>query len=347
VTNEDVHEDAMTVQVFITIDTEEDNWDNYQATGNSVENVYRIPELQELFDRYRAIPTYLVNWPVVTDDRARATLKAIHDRGRCEIGTHCHPWNTPPFEEEINAFNSMMCNLPTALLEKKMQRLHQAIVDGLKVRPVCFRAGRWGFDGRVARLLQDLGYKVDTSISPYVDWSAYHGPDFSRGLSSAYLFDPENIMAPDQKGALLEVPPTVGFYQRYGRACYWLREKLRRKPLSRLRLLGTLDRLGMLNFRWLSPELSRGSDMIRLAKQWIRFGHRFLNVSLHSTSMVPGKGPFVGPDKTLAQFLSDMEMFLEYATAEGLVFSPLSGALDALDLSPGALTAPLSKGALV
>lgn len=319
----------MISNVFITIDTEEDTWGAYEATRNPVENVYRIPELQNVFDRYNAIPTYLINWPVIMDDKARDILKEIYDDGRCEIGTHCHPWNTPPYKEEINAFNSMMCNLPTELLEEKMRRLHHAIVDRLDLRPVCFRAGRWGFDGRIARIIHDLGYSIDTSISPYVDWSVYHGPDFSRGLSTPYLFEPENMMVPSRDGALLEVPPTVGFYQRKGRFCYSLMEKLRSQPLSRFHLLGILDRLRLLNFRWLSPELSSGPDMVRLAKQLIRFGHRILNVSFHSTSMLPGKGPFVGREKTLEQFLSDIDMFLQYASEHGLEFSPLSGALAA------------------
>jgi len=261
------------------------------------------------------------------DKKARGILKGTYDDGRCEIGTHCHPWNTPPYEEEINEFNSMMCNLPSELVEKKMERLHFAIVDHLNLSPICFRAGRWGFDGRVAKIIQNLGYKIDSSISPFVDWSKYFGPDFSRGHSTSYMFELENMMVPSENGILLEVPPTVGFYQKNGRFCYSLREKLRGKPFSRFHLLGILDRLGLLNFRWLSPELSSGPDMIRLAKQFIRSGHRFLNVSFHSTSMLPGKGPFVESETALKQFMSDIEMFLEYASGHGWEFSPLSGAM--------------------
>ncbi|VFQ44460.1 polysaccharide deacetylase family protein [Desulfoluna butyratoxydans] len=319
----------MTVHVYITIDTEEDSWDTYHATDNPVENLARIPELQRLFDRYGAVPTYLINWPVATDDRARDILKGIYDDGRCEIGTHCHPWNTPPHDEEISVEHSMMCNLPEALVKQKMTRLHGAIEERFHLSPVCFRAGRWGFDAKVARTLKALGYRIDTSISPFVDWSAYSGPDFSRGLSEAYPFDPDRPMVPDPQGALLEVPPTVGFYQKNGRLCYALMERLRKKPLSRLRLLGILDRLRLLNFRWLSPELSSGAEMVRLAKQCVRFGHRFLNMSFHSTSMLPGKSPFVDSEEDLARFLADIEMFLDYAAGQGFVFSPLCEALEA------------------
>jgi hypothetical protein len=157
--------------------------------------------------------------------------------------------NTPPYEDEINEFNTMMCNLPRELVDKKMERLHFAIVEHLNIIPVCFRAGRRGFNGGVAQIIKNLGYKIDSSISPFVDWSEYHGPDFSRGHSKAYMFEPDNLMEPSQNGSLLEVPPTVGFYQINGRFCYSLRKRLRGESLSRLHLLGILDRMRLLNFR--------------------------------------------------------------------------------------------------
>ena len=147
----------MPVKVYITIDTEEDQWGEYAATGASVENVTRIPMLQQLFDRFGAIPTYLINYPVVMDERACNIIKAIYHAGRCGIGTHCHPWNTPPFREEINEYNSMLCNLPYELISDKMRTLHEAIVSFIGVTPISFRAGRWGFGETVARCIQRIG----------------------------------------------------------------------------------------------------------------------------------------------------------------------------------------------
>jgi hypothetical protein len=45
---------------------------------------------------------------------------------------------------------------------------------------------------------------------------------------------------------------------------------------------------------------------------------------------LPGRGLFVGHEKTMKQFLSDIEMFLEYASGPGFEFLPLSGAMAAL-----------------
>ncbi len=96
----------MTIKFIITIDTEEDQWDNYN-TEPTVENINRLLFLQKIFDNYNAVPTYFVNWPVITNPKSSQIIKKHCNEHNCEIGTDCHPWNTPPFIEEINEENSM------------------------------------------------------------------------------------------------------------------------------------------------------------------------------------------------------------------------------------------------
>lgn len=318
----------MPVKVFITIDTEEDTWDEYSTTHNPVENIDRLPMLQDIFDRYGAVPTYLINWPVVTNKHARHILTEILDRGRCEIGTHCHPWNTPPFEEKINGHNSQICNLPYELIMKKMENLHGEIINDLKVTPVCFRAGRWGFGPGVARSIHKLGYRVDTSVTPFIDWTDYGGPDFSQASTFAYWFDPDDILCKKTDGCLLEVPPTIGFLQKNFKLWSAISKWILRRPLSRYHIFGVLKRLRILNYYWLSPEVTGSSEMIRLSENLIRAGHRFLNMAFHSTSLLPGKSPFIRNQEQLDKFLYDIEMFLKFAVDRGMTFLPLSGALE-------------------
>ena len=56
----------MSTKVFITIDTEEDNWGDYNDTVGTVDNIMVLPKLQSLFDKYGAMPTYLINYPVAS-----------------------------------------------------------------------------------------------------------------------------------------------------------------------------------------------------------------------------------------------------------------------------------------
>lgn len=312
------------MKLVVTIDTEEDNWGDYRSEGYALENIDCVPELQSLFDRYCVRPTYLVTYSVATHARAVKVLKAILDRGGCEIGSHCHPWHTPPVEEELNEKNSMLCNLPAALQSKKLECLHRAIQDSFGVTPTSFRAGRWGYGKVVASSLARLGYRVDTSVMALTDWTNYFGPDFSRVYSDPFCFNPDDLYSHDRTGCLFEVPASVGFAQsNFGlaRAIY---EVLRQDWIKPLRLIGTLDRIGWLNKIWLSPEQSTASEMIRLAKIFQSNNAPVINMFFHSPTLKPGLTPFVKTAEEKKQFLSKIETFLRFTREEGIVAVGLS-----------------------
>jgi hypothetical protein len=314
----------MNVKVFITVDTEEDSWDRWKKTDNPVENISRIPRLQELFDYYGAVPTYLVNYPVITNTRSSSVIQKICDEGNCEVGTHIHPWNTPPFEETICGKNSFICNIPQELAKRKLLNLHHAIQDRLGMNPTCFRAGRWGFGTTVASCIDELGYLIDTSITPFCDWVREEGPDFTDAPYLPYRFEPSDILSENSNGTLVEVPPTIGFFQQHFERCAQIRNWVKRSYLSRLHLLGILDRLRIINLRALSPEVNSGSQMIQLAKRCIKNGTSFLNLFFHSTSLLPGRTPFVKSEEELEAFLRRIELFLKFASAQCFKFAPLS-----------------------
>ncbi len=317
---------SMNVKVFITIDTEEDLWDDWRRKDNPVENVSQIPLLQELFDRYGAIPTYLVNYPVITNEYSSRIIREIHDRGNCEIGTHIHPWNTPPFEEPICAENSFICNLSQELVRKKITSLHYKIKDYIGIEPKCFRAGRWGLGPTVASCIDELGYLIDTSITPFCDWTGEEGPDFTDAPYLPYRFEPTDILSENYNGPLLEIPPTIGFFQHHFDRCAEVRKWILDSRLSRCHLVGILDRLRIINFRLLSPEVSSGSDMIRLAQSFVKNNYTFLNMFFHSNSLLPGNSPFVQDEKGLQRFLRHIEIFIRYAANQGFIFAPLGAA---------------------
>jgi hypothetical protein len=312
--------------LFITIDTEEDLWGEYRSEKNPVMNVAQLPGLQQLFDQYGAIPTYLVNWAVVSDDAACSTVRHIANQGRCEIGMHCHPWNTPPFKEKVGAYNSMLCNLSPELVRDKLSNLHALISSRLATRSVTFRAGRWGFSEDIARSIVELGYTVDTSVSPTVNWSQDHGPDFTGALVRPYRLDPSDIYGEKPDGDLLEVPPTIGFWQKNHFRQLARQERLSKGLSKQLHVLGILDRMHLLNNRWLSPEQSPGSDMIKLAKSTVREGIDVLNMFFHSNSLLPGATPFARDVAERDRLLDRIRVFLAFAVENGYKFAPLSRA---------------------
>ncbi len=309
------------VKVAITIDTEEDLWGEYAPTPCPVENTYSIPLVQDIFDRYDASPTYLVNYPVVIDDQASRLLRGILEKGRCELGTHCHPWNTPPYGGEGTLRATMMCNLERGVVRSKMESLHQAFMARFGITPLSFRAGRWGFGPAVAESIHDLGYRVDSSVTPLHDWSVHEGPDFFDAPRHPYRLSPANILKPAEDGGLLEAPPTTGFFQRNAGLCGKVFRCIMKSHLARrLRGIGLLEHSRVINLRWLSPELSSGEDMLLLAERLVRSGTTFLNMCFHSTSLLPGRSPFVRDETDLRRFLLNIEMFLQHARDAGWRF---------------------------
>ncbi len=318
----------MTTYLFITIDTEEDQWGEYGNNNYSTENIKRLPELQKIFMKYGAVPTFLINYAVAESDDAIRILRDIQSNGSCEIGTHCHPWNTPPLKESKNLKNSMMCNLDDSLVQQKMEVLHETITRRFDRSPVCFRAGRWGLGPGVANSIHRLGYLVDSSVSPFVDWGNDGGPDYGMAPTHAYRFDPDHLLSPKPDGKLLEIPATVGFYQKNFKLCHRAMRWISKHSSKKLHLLGILSRVRLLNFRWLSPELNTGEGMVHLARTFVKTGHAFLNLSFHSTSLLPGLSPFVRNDEDYKRFIADLETFLQYAVANGMTFVPLAAAND-------------------
>ncbi len=314
------------MKLVVTVDVEEDQWEIALPRHATIRNVHRLPTLQKLLNEFGIIPTYLLTYPVVRDRYAVGILREIFDAGECEIGAHCHPWNTPPYEKCLNKRNSMLCNLPSTLQFEKLQRLHRTIQRKFEMAPIAFRSGRWGFDAEVARNIVRLGYRIDTSITPYTSWAQKSGPDFSGLSPQLYMVTREFPSDPNPRGALAEVPVTIGY--RYGefQACAKLSERLRSGPLRGLRLGGILSRLHVLRKVWLSPEMETPARMIQLVRQMKQQGYEVLNLVFHSSALMAGCGPFVRTKADEQIFLEKLEAFLNLASEEGVVFAPLSEA---------------------
>ena len=204
----------MNIKFLVTIDTEEEReWgsDYLDHTHYTVKNISFIKPLQEIFDKYGVKATYLIDYPVAADAEASGILKEFQDNHQAEIGMHLHPWVNPPYEEERTVANSFPSNLPPELQFKKMKLLTDVISEAVGQRPVTYRAGRYGFNESSVKILEELGYLVDTSVVPFRERKQAFEPTFGwLPNTEPYFLNPDNIK---EKGdsKLLEVPLTVGF----------------------------------------------------------------------------------------------------------------------------------------
>lgn len=314
------------MKLYVTIDTEEDNWGDYSSDSFGIENIKKIPSLQKIFDDFNIIPTYLVTYPVVTNEVSVNILREIIQQGKCEIGMHCHPWSTPPFEEERNAYNSMLCNLPYDLQYKKMSALHEAIEKNFGIIAKSFRAGRWGFNESVSKVLRDLDYGIDTSVTPFTDWSAYHGPDFSYMTPEPYRFDEMEIFNNSKNCKLIEIPATIGYLQNNFDLCNRIDRYLTAYLGRRLRLKGILHAMRLLNKVWLSPEVSDSHQMINLTKVLMRKECKIVNLFFHTTSLQAGMSHCVQTKEDEVKLLDRLKKYFTFSSEEGITSTKLSDA---------------------
>ena len=317
--------------LFVTIDTEEDDWGNYQNYDTTTENLRGIEKLQKIFHKYNVIPTYLINYAVLKDEYHTKYLKEQYEAELCDIGTHCHPWNTPPHTDMRNDADTFMCNMDEDVILKKMKTIHNEIENKMQLSPVAFRAGRWGFGRNVLNVLKKLEYKIDTSITPYVDWEQYSGPIFN--LKSNRPFTLRNSLKDsldvdyryeDKEKYLVEIPPTIGYLKSDFKGAEEILEKMKGKVIKKLKIRGILDKTGLVSKRWLSPELSSVKDMKKLTKNVINKGNGFVNMSFHSTSLKPGFSPFVRNSVEENSFFKKIERYIEFTSENELISKPIS-----------------------
>jgi hypothetical protein len=210
-----------------------------------------------------------------------------------------------------------LCNIPAELVYDKLSYLDETIYKNFRVKAVTFRAGRWGFGPAVALALCRLGYRFDTSVTPYVNWKGYKGPDFSGFGPDSFKFAFQGIEHKTESGTLTEIPVTIGFlHPRIVHLLRWmktLKKSLARRPNT----ARILERLGLMDVVWLSPELSGSRDMIRLAKRTEKNNSSFLNLTFHSVSLQKGMSPFVKTKEDEARFIQKIECFLRFACEAG------------------------------
>jgi hypothetical protein len=310
------------VFLTVTIDTEEDNWGEYDRASYSVENINRVPNLQRVFDTREVRPTYLISYPIATSAMAVDVLRPILERRACEIGTHPHPWNTPPLEEQRTAHNSFISNLDSDLQFRKIKTLHEAITSGFGTAPTAYRSGRWGFNDNVARNLMRLNYKIDTSISAVYDWTPHGGPSYWHEPPDPFRFEWTDPIAGRRE--LLEVPATNDFVQRpreLAAAAYRTIERW--LPLGG-KGLALLSRMRLLNHVSLSPETHSAALMIRLIRAMRERGATVVNMFFHSPSLLEGCSPFVKSAADAEAFVSRIDEVMAFAQAEGLRFATMS-----------------------
>ncbi|HEX6885040.1 MAG TPA: hypothetical protein VF530_16815 [Planctomycetota bacterium] len=320
----------------LTIDVEEDMPGWRIAAPLAARNVTALPRLAELCARLGVQPTYLCTHPVVTLPEPAAILRALAAEGGCELGTHLHPWTTPPYgevpgragDERLHAY--YLSELPAERFRAKLEVLHTAVGALAGTEPRSFRAGRFGLGPAALRELVALGYTVDTSVTPLAEHTADGGPDFRAAPERPYRPSGDDVCAHGEL-PIVEIPVSIGLTRRLPRA---LRRAYVHLPRAlRLRGLLSRDHLGWVDFAWLYPVRFGLSEMQAVARNLVAERTPILNVFLHSSELYPGVSGRVDTAADVEGVFARLEGLLAFCRTE-LGAEPVTLSVAARALEP-------------
>ncbi len=281
------------IPFVVTIDTEEDNAWSY-SDYTTTDNAKYLSGFQQLCDRFGFKPTYLVNHAMARDPYFQQFGREVVRAGNAEIGMHLHAWNCPPFDGYVplaQKHHVYIYEVPPELMWQKMQLMTQLLQDLFGICPNSHRAGRWGFNEGVARILVQLGYTVDCSVTPGITWRKHlghpegsGGPDYTGFPSTPYFLDLDDISKSGLSKSLLEVPVTI-------RPLYGARFMRFYKPFE-YGIIGKCMRLlcGP-PYLWMRPNGKNLDGILGLIEWSINTGRPLIHFMLHSSELMAGANP--------------------------------------------------------
>jgi hypothetical protein len=290
----------MEKSLCITIDTEPDcdiHWKrsdplSFESVLSGISGI-----LRPIWERYEIKPVYFVSPEVVQNNDCCQVLKKQLERG-AEIGAHLHSEYIQPQQKYDTVAGTPSKEYPcyaysTEVELAKIRNLTDLIEEKLGVRPVSYRAARYGADLDTAKSLEKLGYKVDSSVTPEIDWSYQDGPDHSKAPKQPYFISAGGYYTPgDSK--ILEVPITIS-----KKRAFFLDDK-------------------WFFYRWLRPTHMTFTEMKSLANEFIsNYDAPVLNMMFHSMEVIPKKTPFVRTAIGQKMYLSRLEKVIRYLKAKG------------------------------
>ena len=311
------------MKFIITVDVEEDDPWKRQEQIETVNSRY-IPRFQELCNRYQFKPTYLCSYEMVMCDMFKRFIKQVLQEEKAEVGAHLHPWRCPPIVELTGhdyKYLPYPHEYPENLIHEKLSTLTQSIRNNLAIPPRSYRAGRWGLVSSHIPILEDLGFRVDSSITPKVSWKdtpglpgGAGGIDFSSAdLHPHFLNYDENR---EKRSRILEVPVTILFPVRLFNS--WnIQWKFFINNRNRL-LKKIIGRLGLAP-QWFRPYAYMGiGDLINIFKKARGINLPCVNLMFHSNELMPGGSPYHLDQKAVDALYEKFEKLFQFLYEENV-----------------------------
>jgi hypothetical protein len=237
------------------------------------------------------------------DDDCLSILKNLKD---CELGTHLH-------SDMIDSLGhkGSMANMSTDIMQSsytyeverlKMVSLTALFATRFGYKPISFRAGRFAVGLNTLKILDELNYRVDSSVTPNIDWNNKEGrANFINAPDQPYYPKQNDLLTPDGNG-VLEVPVTIlksaNCKKWHARALHNISHRI--YPLQ-----------------WLRPSYNTGDGMVDVMRRTTEIyadkKDVTLNMMFHSMEIMPGASPYAAKEEDCQRILGYIEQALTYA----------------------------------
>lgn len=307
----------MKIYFLVTIDTECDkrrDWSvRYPFEFRNI--LEAIPDrLQPLFNKHKVKPTFLLSPEIISDKLCVSMFKSL--AGDFELGTHLHgeyiePQSNffAPSTAEFQADYSYDVELA------KLQNLTKLFQNNFGYPPTSFRAGRFGLGPHSLKILEQLGYKVDSSIFPFnriktlnQDYNYYYFP------VKAYYPDLNDYSRPSPNKTILHIPVTVHnrLFQRLPKA---LGKPLSKSSFATGLLKKFIGRSSIKTFS-LRPSTNSFDQMKEIILAHIGLHDEdepvFLNMMFHSNELAEGCSPYPQTEDEVRALLARIDELFKF-----------------------------------
>lgn len=284
----------------VTLDVEADRDTNYCLrnpwTFNNV--LHAIPNLLEpLFLQNNIKPTYFVGPEVLVQRECIKTLSSI--RSGAEIGAHLHPEFISDNLHVINPgvkTSRFLGDESEEVLRRKIEWLTHLFIGALGYTPQSFRGGRFAINTTVLSILQELGYIIDSSVTPGLYW---RGTDRTLNYIDApeqpYFPSSSDITKPGEM-KMLEIPISTWRSSNRNKSLAKFAANINVVPRFIWPFLDCAVAYFTSQVYWLRPTANSKSMMQTLVKEWIERHSKskiiYAVIMFHPMELIPGASPY-------------------------------------------------------
>lgn len=285
----------MSKKMYVTLDTEMDcdiRWGRpWPATFTSITE--GIPQIyRPIWNKYDVHPIYFVSPEVLSSPECCGVLKNEVAEG-AQIGAHLHYEYIEPNKVWDERVEKITPGFPCMVLSvkeeyEKIRNLTDLIKKKLGIRPVWYRAARFGARFETYEILEKLGYEFDSSVTPGINWISKGGPDYREYKNIPYQIT----------DAIMEYPITIE-----GKRWGWI---------------GRLLPDNWLFYKWLRPTHMTYFEIKGIIKRKSILNEDVL-MMFHSMEVMINKTPFVRNEWMKRYFIWRLDKSLKYAKKQGYI----------------------------